>query len=414
MPNYDEETRVNDMYHIGHSINIALVHRSAVDFLQDRKKGGAFLDSHTPPTFHPQVFHVKIKLARWRLFGSWGGPDSPSRIMNEIYLAEEQTQVAHTQLCALLDQIMCRKDGSRKQSHWSARWCRHDYDGRWTDLIRPSHLKTPRSSWKQGKGSIRAPSGITVEYNILSSLQPSFLLLAASHSLLRYGFQTLRARSQQLGAELVPCLLSYCVLSIPVIRHGFSSWSTPQSSSEQWRKLFIALDFITEILDRGGVNTDFPITDDFTPWSMFLWRMHDIMYTYELDWYYVGSKDARKDALQGAIMRVVLGFLKNNSDLQYQGVFDIHFPAAGTRDPTGGGKKRLVLYNFRLALSTLSLIEYCLRGLQDLESIKDLFNSRVAPHYSECLRFGVYIYFAGRVFQGIIPSAFVSCLGGQI
>ena len=121
---YDGESRANDIYHIGHSIHIALVHRSAFDFLQDKRKGGAFLDSHTPSTFHPQVFHVKARLARLRLFGYRGA--FPSGIMEAIYRAEQETQVAHPQLCALLDQIMCRIDKSRKHFHWSARWCRYD------------------------------------------------------------------------------------------------------------------------------------------------------------------------------------------------------------------------------------------------------------------------------------------------
>ena len=390
-PEYDGESRANDIHHIGHSINIALVHRSAVDFLQDRKKGGAFLDSHTPPTFHPQVFHVKVQLARWRLFGNWGGYGvSPSTIMNEIYKAEKQTQVAHTQLCALLDQIMYRIDGSRKQSHWSARWCGRDYKFRWTDSIRPRHLKTPQSSWKQGKGSIRASSGKTVECNILTSLQPSFLLLAASHSLLRYGYQTLQARSQQLGAELVPCLLSYCILSIPETMWIYDAWHRTNT----------ALDLITETLDRGEVSTNFSITEDFTLWSMFLWRMHNIAFTLIFPELYI----KHKGALQSAMVRTVLAFLTNNSDLQYQGVFDIHFLVSDTHDPTD----RLNYYIFRLALSALSVIKSCLRGRPELESIEDLCSSRGAPHYSECLRFEVYVEYLSPDQKGIVPSVFIS------
>ena len=251
------------------------------------------------------------------------------------------------------------------------------------------------------KGSIRAPSGISVEYNILSSLQPSFLLLAASHSLLRYGYQTLQARSEQLGAELVPCLLSYCVLSIPE-RIG---------NDDEWHKTNTTLDFITKILDRGGVSTDFWITDDFTPWTMFLWRMHNIKYTSDYD----QSYDENNNALQSAMVRTVLAFLKNNSDLQYQGIFDIYFGLSKSYLPTGRAPIRHPFYTFRLALSALSLIESCLRGRSELEFIKELCNSRGAPHYSECLQFEVHAWNDGEVgiYLGIIPSAFVPCLGGE-
>ena len=121
----------------GTEINVGLVHRTVIDFLQEHPQAKSFMDENYPSEFNAYVIGVKVLLAKVRILGfptkgSFGQkkwtPIDVESIMRSTNMAETMTGAAQWNLCNLIDQLMAQLGLESSQEPLEGHWTvRHSY-----------------------------------------------------------------------------------------------------------------------------------------------------------------------------------------------------------------------------------------------------------------------------------------------
>ena len=353
-----------------HEVSVDFIHRTARDFMRDSTQGGTFLKANTPSDCHPLVSHVKVLLARIRLFRAFGDLYEVDELMRETLLAERVTGVAQTRLCELIDDVMSRID--RKcgtwptDSHWSVRWGGPEWPSLHKDLSSLDSKKeiSPLSS-NDSFHSVNSQPDTPDDLRMALVKKPDFLAYAVYHGLHRYGQQVLHDRKAHLEPDTASYLLYCAVLSL----------NRPYPLKRE--ELTGSLNLIDEFLKQGGnPNLKDPMKDpNLTIWSTFLVGMHKHL---DFFWPDYGLNESLNEA-QRRYMQTTVAFVEKGAGLRSI--------CTVPSSPIGSEARHYSVY---LDLSALLIIELSLRDQPELSHLRTLCATKGAPDYSRCTRVDVF------------------------
>lgn len=378
---YPGETANLQIERLARKIHVHFVHRSAVDFMRDPNKGGAFLEANTPDSFHPQVFYVKVLLADMRLFGLLDRYGAIDDVMYSMSLAEHETKLAQTTLCNLLENIMSRIDqkygGSHDDSHWSERWG-DSYKG-WK-LAKEEHHERQKSRPQPGLGtsreSIRCQRDTIDTSSLILGMKWNFLLFAASHGILRYVRHTLENDPTVSTRDAVIYLLHLSIFSVR-LKYG---------SMYGMARVLSGLRLAQELLS-GDVDLNPEVSSDSTVWSMFLVRMSSILLSSFWETRRIYSEIEVLEQ-QTEFAKIMIAFIASGAVLTQTIV--ITLSESSYKD----SKK----YYYRFGLSVCAIAELCLKGQSELCRIREACIDARAPYYAECFSVQVTRGLSGTLF----------------
>ena len=343
-------------------IDVTFIHRTAIDFMKTQDVGAAFLRINTAFGFDARVFYVKVLLAKLRLFGykADGLNRTIYRIMDAIWRAEHGTDSEPTTLCQMTDSIMWKIDQKyynpkrSKEGHWSRRWgpsrlLYHINDMRELNPSKDPHDPSFQPMYFSGPNTQARPKW-------------DFLLLAASYGLHRYVEKSLYNQGLMCDRDVAAYLLYGCILALSHILYY------PE-------RTVASLDFANKIL-KQDINLNYKVNGKFTLWSMFLWKMHEVL---RFDHYHVGREtttDAHVAHLQDMFMKTTLGFIGRGADLATQEVLKARVFI--------GDYDQHMSYVYWLDLSVLALLESCLMGQKELFRIREACKSAGACFNARC------------------------------
>ncbi|KAL8828356.1 MAG: hypothetical protein Q9191_002639 [Dirinaria sp. TL-2023a] len=340
---------------------VDFVHRTALDFMQDRERGWAFLEKYPSSTFTPQFAVARLLIAELKLFGPHDS--TIAFVMEEIYRAEIETGVAQPRLCELLDNTMHSIDRTEAEmatsSHWSARW----------GLIRHGHIKQPRSL--QGLRSSSSQTQVSNKDCIQEGLQQrDFLTLAASSGLLLHVQHALRNYTAPLDTDTASRLLYWSIFSID---------SKVVSGLRPAHQILPPLSLANEFLKRGG-NPNLGASPS-TTWIWFLLAMLYYLHIFQYsDKQSFDLDEAEKIDIQRAFMRTTLAFIENGADL--------HVTCSSSMYSLELDESRV---SFKVHLSALVIIKLCLLDQPEIFRVINKGNAEGARYYSKCTQLAVWI-----------------------
>ena len=335
------EATDDEIFDLVRKVRVHFIHRTARDFMRDTAQGCAFLKANTPSGFHPQVSFVKVLLAKARLFGC-NDDDEIDDMMINIGLAEEETEVAQTQLCDLTDDVMSRIDRVSgpwpTDTHWSIRLSRRHDDWRrmHKDLLFPDSKSSSPSSSDDLFHSVNSQPETPGELRKTLIRKPDFLAFTAFNGLGRYVQQVLHNRKEPLESDTASYLL-YCAV------HSHYLYHSPCLIQEFLRQ-------------AGNPNLKDPCSKT-TTWSAFLISMKCL--------------ENEGDDLRKAYMETTVVFVEKGADLHSICKFS-----------TIGLPYRE--YLLKIDLSPLAAIEMFFKDLPGYSYLGKLCANKGAPYYSRC------------------------------
>ena len=351
------EARGMEISILDRRFDVVFIHRTAVDFMRNEDAGGAFLRHNTPSGFDARVFHVKVLLAKLRLFGYDHGRGA-ARIMKAIWVAEHGTGHEQTILCQLMDGIMWRIDQKYylkerdRSSHWSTRWRisrTFDYAKHISELKR---LGIPFYTSSRSRNLGGQNMGISPEWD--------FLLLAALYGLHRYVQQNLKYGSFMCDRDATAYLLYSSMLPLSTAEYA---------DRLETDRIMSSLDFTNGILNRD-VDPNYKVNDDLTLWSAHLLGMHNVLRS----WFWLRT-DEELDNVQNAFANTAILFIDRGADLAVKETL----------------KLNIILWMYQhigyvvwLDLSVLGVLESCLMGQRELFRIKEACKCAGAFSYARC------------------------------
>ena len=364
---FSGEARGMEVISLQERVDVTFIHRTAVDFMRNEDAGGRFLRINTPSDFDPLVFHVKVLFARLRLFGYGKYSGNIQSIMDAIWEVEHHTGNEQTALCQIFDSIMWRIDrkycGEKwgDNCHWSTRWGwsrLFDFRDDMLELYQLKHRKfqsTPLHGPKMGTGP-----------------KWDFLLLAASYGLHRYVEKNLDHEGLMCDRDVAAYLLYGSMLAL-------------SGKYFDLERNIASLDFANEILKRD-VDLNSKVNDQFTLWSMFLWRMHQVFYSWME--HGIAISDLSHGAhLHNTFAKTALAFIDRGADLATEEILRVGLEMYNNT---------LVGYVYWLDLSALAILELCLKGKKELFRIRERCNSAGAIFYARCSMLQVKNFDFGR------------------
>ena len=333
---------------------IDFIHRTARDFMRDSAQGGSFLKANTPSDFHPQISYVKVLLAKKRLLIF--EPDDVDFMMENVGFAEDQTGVAQTGLCHLMDDVMSRIDRTcgawPVNTHWSIRLGPTPWYYMHNELqVSDSKASSPSSS-NESFHSVSSQPDTPDGLRMTLVKKPNFLAFAVYYDLHRYVQRVIHDRKEPFDADTVNYLL-YC--AVCSLRRPMRSVGVGVAHD---------LDLINELLSQGGS----PNLEDSprTIWSRFLGGMHEICS--------LGSSVDEWDVTRRAYIETTVAFVEKGAD--------IHSIFALSSRWIHSDKN--MYYSLGLDLSALAVIELCLKDLVEYSHFKKRCDEKGAPSYSRC------------------------------
>ena len=332
-------------------VSVEFIHRTAVDFMRDREQGGAFLEANTPPNFDPQAFCVKVSLAKTRLFGLGEGLWMVDNPMSEISDIERRTGVAQTELCELVDDVMCRMDQASRNRHPESHWCARLLPHLQESL--PDTEASSRSSTNELVYSTSSPTETQDGSTMVPTTEPTFLTWAAFCGVSLYVQQVLDCRKVPLERREADYLLYCSVRSILSLPHKV-------------QRRFASLNLIDDILRRGG-NPNVMHTRH-TTWGLFLSRM-SVSLLYGIS---IGYSSFEPAELKKAFMRTTAAFVENGADL-------LSTHSIGLRSDIIQDR----FYNFQVQVqvSPLAMIEMFLSDQPEVSHVRDMCVAKGARYY---------------------------------
>lgn len=375
------EVTKEEILYLESYVTVDFVHRTALDFLQDPRHGGAFLIAHSPSDFDPRVSYVKVSLAKMRLFGiqcQWYA----DYIMYEMSRAERQTGVAQEQLCELIDVVMSTIDHThpdwRPESHWCTRWgdLPRQLDRKEQDIN--SNVSPASSSASSSRDSFYSIATQPWAHNCCVKFvgrQPDFLAFAAWCGLSRYILQVLHSKKVPLETGAATCLL-YC-----------SEHSIEPTLERSEEGIMAAVTLIGECLRQGAdPNMKDPLriapTSNVTVWSIFLENMHDCLH-------YDSYAHADLAELRKLFLQTTMAFIENGADLHI--IITPVVDSGSSVAPRFEDKiyKRQIpirrYYEFKVELSPLAIFELCLHDPNEITQIKEICVAKGARSYYGCI-----------------------------
>ena len=367
---YQGEATGREIYYLEDKVTVDFIHRTAHDFMRDPAQGGSFLRANIPSGFHPQVSYVKVLLAKLRIFGS-NYDLNVDDIMNEIRSAEDETGVAQTRLCDLMDDVMSRIDRIRGAwptgTHWSIRLGDPLWSSMHKELLIPHSRAKSRSSSKDSFHSINSQPDIPDDSSMILLLKPDFLAFAVYYNLHRYVQKVIHDQKKPLGADAVSYLLYCAVQSLGKARRWYGNYPAD------------AQNIIIEFLGKGGNPSlkDSSLTK--TIWSTFLLKMQEFFSSYPLippnEW----------EVWRRAYMETIVAFIEKGADLHV-------ICLVASKSMIGVAED----YSLDLEFSALAVIELCLNNQLEHSHLRDLCASKGAPYYARCTQVRITGYEKGR------------------
>ena len=351
---FEGEATDNEIVDLEHKVTIDFIHRTARDFMKYSAQGASFLEVNTPLDFHPQVSYVKVLLAKTRLFGNMH--DNVDWILSSVRSAEDQTEVAQTGLCELIDDVMSRIDRNRgswpTNTHWSIRWGQSPWPSMHKELLPSDSKASSPSSLIDSFHSVNSHADTSDDLRMTLVKKPDFLALAVYFDLRRYVQRAIHDRKEPLDADTVSYLLYCAVHSLNMAQGRFSRTDS--------------LNLINEFLRQGGnPNLKDP---HITIWSMFLAEMHRDFYM-----------DENGDESRRAYMKTAVTFVEKGADLH--SLFAV---------PSKSIDSDAMIYSLDLDLSALAVIDLCLNSQLEHSHLRDLCASKGAPYYSRCSQISIW------------------------
>lgn len=352
---FQGEATDDENFALNRKVTVDFIHRTARDFMRDAAQGGAFLEGNTPSGFHPRVSFVKVLLAKLRLFGCNNSTRDPNAtihdIMMYIRLAEDETEVAQTQLCNLTDDVISRIDRVcgpwPTNTHWSVHWA--DRPSNWRrmhkDLLFPKSKSSSPSSSDDSFHSVNSQPDTPDEMTTTLIKRPDFLAFATFYGLHRYVQQVLHDRKEPLESDTASYLL-YCAV------HSRSPWQPP----------YLIQDFLRQ---AGDPNLKDPCSK-MTTWSAFLVRMK---------WLETGGEDLRR-----AYMDTTVVFVEKGANLH--SIFK--------RSNDGSFDYLDREYSLNIDLTPLAAIEMFFKDLPGYSYLGKLCANKGAPYYSRCTQVTIF------------------------
>ena len=361
------EATDDETFYLDRKVTVDFIHRTARDFMQNFAQGGTFLKASIPSNFHPSVSWVKVLLAKARLFGQASKYIYP--MMENIRLAEDETGVAQTRLCDLMDDVMSGIDRTcgpwPTNTHWSIRWRDSSWSSMHNELLFPDYKVRSRSSSNDPFHSVNSCPD-TPDDSIMTVLKkPDFLAFAVYHNLHRYVQQVVHDRQKPLGADTVSYLL-YCA-----VRSLVEAWRWYGTHPADAQNLIIWF-----LRQCGNPNLGDSLM---TTWSRFLKIMHSNLYVMHHDSYDFKHVDGNE--LRRAYMQTTMAFVEKGADLHLICTF------SDGEIPPPRRYSMIVCISLFIELSPLAAIELCLGDLIEYSHLRDLCTSKGAPYYSMCTQF---------------------------
>ena len=352
------EATDREVYYLHRRVAVNLIHRTALDFLRDTASGATFMETSTPSDFHASVSYVKVLLARTRLLGI--SKEGTTDIMLAIWSAENETGMAQTQLCAVVDNVMSRLDQTcgpwRTNSHWSIRWAEESWRSLHEDLRSLDSKTNSPSMSNDSFHSVNSEPHTPNDSRMPLVKKPDFLAFAVYYDLHRYVQKVIHDPNKPLGADAVSYLLYCAVHSLKETRRWYSVYPTDSQN------------LMIEFLRQGGNPNlkDSVLTK--TIWSSFLVGMHRVFslpsVRYQMD---VWEETYR------AYMETTVAFVEKGADLH------VICPVASKSINTVSEN-----YSLDLDLSALAVIELCSNNQLGHSHLRGLCARKGAPYYSRC------------------------------
>lgn len=364
-----ETTDVESMIY-DEEITVDFVHRTAVDFLKKLGPGRAFLDANLSLESDPLNCYVKAMLGELRLWGLGKRHISIDidEIMIGVFIAEDQTGMAQTNLCELIDCTMSVLDRKHSRwcpdSHWCTRWGKlTQMQGRDRDLTYMKRSLMYRSSSRHWFYSAVSEPPTCGDADAAPAKSMNFLSLAVSYGLLHYVQHMLERGIKSISLET----LDYMLCCSTFLR----SYGTPENYRFTWN-----VRIVTDLL-KGGANPNAKFLTK-TIWQEFLERtaqLWDNMFLRSSD----TSFDSPDDNIH-CLRKYILDFIEHGADVG--AIWTFHFcpwlPDKGIDFNTHW------IRGFDLQLSPLSLIWLCLGDDPDYPHIWEVCTARGALVYVRC------------------------------
>ena len=355
----------DEIFDLQHKVTVDYIHRTARDFMLDSTQGGTFLKANIPSGFHPQVSYIKVLVAKLRLFGCLRYSNrhpTPDDIMKNIRLAEDETGVAQTGLCDLIEDVMSRIDRTcgpwPTNIHWSVRWADQPWPNMHKELLPSDSKASSPSSSNYSFHSVNSYPDLSNDLGMTLVKKTSFLAFAVYHNLRRYVQKVLQDRKEPLDADTVSYLL-YC---------------TVNSRGMPWRSPIIGREFdlglVYEFLRRGGSPN---LRDShLTIWSTFLDGMRGSIYRYLMR--NLEDNEHNENSLLRAYVELAVVFIEQGADLH-----------SNFRTSKAG---LLVVdysdYFLEIEISPLAAIELCLKDVPGYSHLRKICAEKGAPYYLRC------------------------------
>ncbi len=382
------EDTIYQIFNLDSHVDVEFVHRTAIDFMQDQRQGGAFLKASSPPEFDPQVSYVKVSLAKLSLFGR-RYDKHVIEIMSQMWDAENRVGVAQEYLCEFINDAMSNIDLTHPDWDPDSPWCT-----RWGSLSYDMHPNDPPTESESVLSSSRE-----YFYSIVSHLgarpcrgmpgkEPAFMAYAALHGLFRY---------------LLQVLISQKVLIVPGVANWILCCSHYEGRKHETKGIIASVLLTGECLRRGAdpnlkVRLHTMLTCNYTVWSIFLETM-----LYYLHYHPQGHRFTLTEGdlaeFRTACLQTTLAFIECGVDLH---TFVTLWVSAGDSTPRGfkGGPNEYAIrarrvYGFKVELSPVAIFEQCFNKLDEVTQIRNICATKGAGPYRKCLGMKV------RTFIGI-------------
>ena len=338
---------------------VAFLHRTVVEFLKESEQAKNFLHGHSSPNRNIFVVWAKVLVAKLRMFG-YDPHESTSEsvvvIMEAVFKAENETDVAQMAVCEYLDLAMATQDKKR---------CRHPEDLHWCDDCARDVILKERQSLMEDLENITLCSNEADLSGLVPVLPTDFLGVAASHGLKRYVDQQLRS----LPADVQPRTAEYLLCCA----------TNPDVSIYSYEQLALG---VTELIRVLLEYVRYPTTKMFQTivWGQYLDFMlakrHRLYHDYDI-------------AFSNALRTTLSCFLKHGADSC--GMICIrtgfHFFSINREfslEQSKNPPEMCGVFQLYIKLSIYTLIQYCLDDSPASQDILSSFALKGALPYSKC------------------------------
>lgn len=387
------EDVISQLFYFNSHVNVEFVHRTAIDFLQDPRRGGAFLKASSPTDFDPQVSSVKASLARLSLSGT-KCDKYVQEIMTQMWDAENRTGVAQEHLCEFKDDVMSNIDLTHPDWGPDSPWCTRR--GSLVSDLYPNdpyptsgvnHLPISTKHFHSSQNQL----GTCLCRADLLGKKPAFMAFAAWDGLFHYVSHALTLQMLPIGTGVANWILC-------------CSQNSMERSLRLSKKDTLAGVRLTSECLRRGADPNLILPSSVRLGNCTVWRNFWIQCFTTYIIVHTNSNAFLQELIflelillnfETITCRTTLDFIEHGPDLNTVFPHSLSLESNTPRNLRDGvfkyGTQGSRDYSFEVELSPLAIFELCLNDLNEIIQIKDICAAKGAESCRGCVTMTVVI-----------------------